>query len=424
MFDLEKCSITLFYFPTMKITQLLPLAFLVLFSKLAFAFSYIQVVDENDDPIPNKQITVADSVPFGTTSVPVNYTTDVDGFVQYTPGPAVCYLIIRVQDCAGIWQTFVTDSWYPRGSISHSSSSQVRVCRQAKPTAISLDFYWRKSVFDWWPATGVSTNFSLKHYKLNGGIPQLVGSYAFNNKSSLDTSFPHQDFGRFVLKAMDCTGDTITTIWDYDYNQNRVYESKIWICDSAPTSDLLIGLPMLAIGAHNNIPIVLKDSSLTNSTIQYDTLNTGFYTNTGGYNFVIVDDTIPHPGNAQLTFFAQTCGGFLPIHQAIINRSLPRLTDSSVSFCPAYSFAIKQFAIKQKAIVLPNPFNESIQVNLAEEQGNARITLIGMQGNLLLSQETGSELELKFDTEALPAGMYLLQIMSASGTETHKVIKR
>ena len=95
-----------------------------------------------------------------------------------------------------------------------------------------------------------------------------------------------------------------------------------------------------------------------------------------------------------------------------------------MSFCPAYSFAVKQFALKPNAIVLPNPFNESIQINLAEEQRNARIDLIGMQGNVLLSQETSSELELKFDTEALPAGMYLLQIMSASGTETHKIVKR
>jgi hypothetical protein len=407
----------------MKITQLLPLAFLVLFSKLAFAFSYIKVVDENDDPIPNKQITVADSVPFGTTSVPISYTTDVDGFVQYTPGPAVCYLIIRVQDCAGIWQTFVTDSWYPRGSVSHSSTSQVRVCKQTKPTTIGLNFFWRKSVFDWWPSIAVSTNFSLKHYTLIGSTPQLVGNYSFSNTSSLDTSFPHQDYGRFVLKAMDCTGDTITTIWDYDYNQNRVYESKIWICDTAPTSDLLLLSGGVAVGAQNYLPIVLKDSSFTNSTIQYDTLRTEFYSS-GGYNFVNVDDTIPHPGNAQLTFFAQTCGGFLPIHEEIINKSIPRLTDTSMSFCPAYSFAIKQFALKPNAIVLPNPFNESIQINLAEEQRNARIDLIGMHGNVLLSQETSSELELKFDTEALPAGMYLLQIMSASGTETHKVIKR
>ena len=392
-------------------------------STQVFAFSTIQVVDENDDPIPFKQITVADSVPFGTTSVPANYTTDVGGYVQYNPGPAVCYLIIRVQDCAGIWQTFVTDSRYPRGSISHSSTSQVRVCRQTKPTAIALDFYWRKSIFDWWPATPVPTNFMLKHYKLNGSSQQLVGSYAFNNKSSLDTSLPHQDFGRFVIEAVDCTGDTISSIWDYDYNQSRVYESRIWICDSAPTSDLLILIGGVAIGAHNYLPIVLKDSSLTNSTIQYDTLRTEFYSS-GGYNFVNVDDTIPHPGNAQLTFFAQTCGGFLPIHQAIINRSLPRLTDSSVSFCPAYSFAIKQLALKPKALVLPNPFNESLQINLADEQRNARITLVGMQGNVLLSQEARNDLELKLDTEALPAGMYLLQINSASGTETHKVVKR
>ncbi len=407
----------------MKTTQLFTIAILAFLPQLALA-SAIRVVDENDDPIPFKQITVADSVPFGSTSIPISYITDANGYAHHTPGPAICFLVIRVQDCSGIWKTFVTNSLYQAVYNSWNMDSPVKICGQVKPSAISLNFYWRKSIFAPWQAPPVPTNFWLKHYKLTGSTPQLVGNYSFNNKSSLDTSFPHQDIGRFLLQAIDCTGDTISTIWDYDYNQSRIYQSRVWICDSFPTDSLIILVGGLIIGAHNYLPIVLKDSSFSNASVQYDTLNTDFFTNTGGYNFVSVDDTIPQPGNAKLTFMAQTCGGFLPVYEVISNSSLPRITDSTFDFCAAYNFAVSEFALKPKAIVLPNPFSESIKINLAEEQRNTRINLYSMQGNVLLTHYTTSGLEVKFETENLPVGMYLIEITSQAGTEIHKAVKR
>jgi hypothetical protein len=70
--------------------------------------------------------------------------------------------------------------------------------------------------------------------------------------------------------------------------------------------------------------------------------------------------------------------------------------------------------------VYPNPFNEML--NISSDEVISEVNIFDMQGKLLMSKPIQSR-SAQIETNTLPAGMYVLRVVSESGTKNTPVIK-
>lgn len=73
--------------------------------------------------------------------------------------------------------------------------------------------------------------------------------------------------------------------------------------------------------------------------------------------------------------------------------------------------------------VFPNPTSSQLQVQLVKQANEATVTLTSLDGKVSKQLHTGSLTgELNFDVTTLPAGIYLMQVLSNGTSSVQKVI--
>jgi hypothetical protein len=77
-------------------------------------------------------------------------------------------------------------------------------------------------------------------------------------------------------------------------------------------------------------------------------------------------------------------------------------------------------------LIQPNPFNESltIQINESDYMGNTQLRLMDLNGKKLRWVDLpAGDLSYRFETTELPSGMYLLIVEQGNNRTTVKVLK-
>ncbi len=75
------------------------------------------------------------------------------------------------------------------------------------------------------------------------------------------------------------------------------------------------------------------------------------------------------------------------------------------------------------SIVFPNPNTGVFKIATSIEYQNAIVKIKNMQGQLL-KEFVYSGIELEIDIRNLPIGQYIIELIDASKTEVHKIIKQ
>jgi hypothetical protein len=79
---------------------------------------------------------------------------------------------------------------------------------------------------------------------------------------------------------------------------------------------------------------------------------------------------------------------------------------------------------RTKAIIAPNPVINTLSLFFSET-GNKTIQLMNMDGRILLTQTiNGANSTHTINMEQMPAGMYILRVVTNKGTETYKISKQ
>ncbi|WP_221409515.1 T9SS type A sorting domain-containing protein [Marinoscillum furvescens] len=76
---------------------------------------------------------------------------------------------------------------------------------------------------------------------------------------------------------------------------------------------------------------------------------------------------------------------------------------------------------KKQIRISPNPTNDFVEINLLQ---SANITIVDMNGRVVISSHSNDSKLIKLDLSELSEGIYLLNILSESKSQTHKIIKR
>jgi hypothetical protein len=72
--------------------------------------------------------------------------------------------------------------------------------------------------------------------------------------------------------------------------------------------------------------------------------------------------------------------------------------------------------------LFPNPTSGAFTLERSELAGNIEVTVIGLQGQLLLATEwTAGQSELNIDLSDLAAGVYMVRLTAEEGTRTLRV---
>jgi hypothetical protein len=75
--------------------------------------------------------------------------------------------------------------------------------------------------------------------------------------------------------------------------------------------------------------------------------------------------------------------------------------------------------------VYPNPASSQVSVQgLAGIEGDKQVLLRDIHGRLLSNTHVKAGLDVRISTSQLPAGMYMLQVQTARGTENYKFIRQ
>jgi hypothetical protein len=75
-------------------------------------------------------------------------------------------------------------------------------------------------------------------------------------------------------------------------------------------------------------------------------------------------------------------------------------------------------------VISPNPFNDQIQIQLAEI-GNAEISVYDLQGKKLASEtyQSGNSILLLQHLQSIPKGIYMIEVKTDYQTMTQKIVK-
>ena len=93
------------------------------------------------------------------------------------------------------------------------------------------------------------------------------------------------------------------------------------------------------------------------------------------------------------------------------------------TFTPATNTGLAPFLRKSALTVFPNPATETLKIKGLKHSGNATIKIYDLAGKTMLTQETAAETEILLPVETLPAGTYLVEVISQEGRHTSKILK-
>lgn len=86
------------------------------------------------------------------------------------------------------------------------------------------------------------------------------------------------------------------------------------------------------------------------------------------------------------------------------------------------STATGDIAVSYHATVYPNPANSQITISLPKEVVNARIMVIDMTGNVVVSQQLSGQ-TLSIDMPSLPKGSYIVKVQDKTNRYTGKFVR-
>ena len=93
-----------------------------------------------------------------------------------------------------------------------------------------------------------------------------------------------------------------------------------------------------------------------------------------------------------------------------------------VCFTKCYDCAVSIDEALGTINLFPNPTSGAFTLERSELAGNIEVTVIGLQGQLLLATEwTAGQSELNIDLSDLAAGVYMVRLTAEEGTRTLRV---
>ena len=212
-----------------------------------------------------------------------------------------------------------------------------------------------------------------------------------------------------------------------EYGQGGAIDGKIITCNiyTADTDDLSTAVLTL-VGTTDHTALAADDLSLVsvalsatipaNSTIAFEV-------------FAIVDPDDMDPGTPVLSFFpgintggenddsyimALDCGLTAPATLSSIGQ-----TDQYVMNVVGNALSIEEFSLENSVSIFPNPTRDIITIDAANSITVNSLELYNIVGKQVIKTNNVSTLNLS----QLSAGVYMLRVMTDSGTLTKKVIR-
>jgi hypothetical protein len=82
-----------------------------------------------------------------------------------------------------------------------------------------------------------------------------------------------------------------------------------------------------------------------------------------------------------------------------------------------------EYSVKNSS-VFPNPFTENVTIDLDKQYDNVRVDLFDMTGKQVKTREEKTSGEIKLNTQELPAGNYIINVVSGKENAQYKVVKQ
>jgi Secretion system C-terminal sorting domain len=214
----------------------------------------------------------------------------------------------------------------------------------------------------------------------------------------------------------------------YDYNLYK-FRCNVSSCAGTTTSDSAL----LRVLCPGGLPTVVTDPSSVTTTVgtpkRIDVTGTNIVSaqwqvsdgNGGVFRDILPTDTTYTIGattatNANITikYPKRTQNGFA--YRVILSNSCGD-TKASVGTSLIVNFPLAVNELDVKVRIYPNPTNDVINIDLPIT--NFKVTLSDSKGSVMLQSENKNQISIK----ELPTGLYFLNVKTADGETTKKVIK-
>jgi hypothetical protein len=264
------------------------------------------------------------------------------------------------------------------------------------------------------PATGAVTNIS----------PGTVGSGFVSTPSTIDPmtkKFYFED-GSFNFIALDLVTGAITsspTITNPSPNAN-LFDSFVYNCEDSTiyglarknsTSTMYLAKINPATGVVTNISASsINPNGQTAGGATIDAVNKIFYFQDGNQNLL---------GLSLLT-------GNIVSNSPVTNANANSYTNfrcKSLCNCAGITTGIKDQKITAGIKVYPNPFKNSMRVQMHSVSQQVQVKLTDISGKVAFDKSFNAIDHCELETEKIPAGVYFLEVNADGNTWKEKVIK-